>query len=129
MHTYLSYINNLTCTFIGFTSSQQQGNRVANAYNGMFFHAKGMGRGDSSGHVCTAGAKFAQIEGNTFHSNGRFGTYTLGSNYPKVTDQSISSNGYNTDIGLCSGFDDEGYTRGLPMSFIDQVDYGNAFVG
>ena len=60
------------------------GNRVANAFNGMFFAAGGMGRGESNGKVCESAAKLARIEGNTFHGNGRFGTYTLGANYAKV---------------------------------------------
>ena len=55
--------------------------------------------------------------------------YTLGFNYPKVTDQSTSNNGYNTDKSLCDPFDSTGDTRGLPGSFVNHVDYGNAFVG
>ena len=51
------------------------GNRVANAFNGMFFDANGMGRGSSAGQVCESDAKLARIEGNTWHGNGRFGKF------------------------------------------------------
>jgi parallel beta-helix repeat protein len=54
------------------------GNRVSNAFNGMFLSAGGKGRGPSAGKVCESAAKLARYEGNTFHGNGRFGTYTLG---------------------------------------------------
>jgi hypothetical protein len=55
--------------------------------------------------------------------------YALGSNFPKVTDQSPANNGFNIDKELCDGFDANGDTRGLPGSFTGHVDYGNAFVG
>lgn len=67
--------------------------------------------------------------GNTFHGNGRFGTYALGFNYPKETDQSILTNGYNIDKSLCSGFDNQGIARGVISSIVNNVDYNNAFVG
>lgn len=107
-----------------------QGNRVSNDWNGMLFFNDASGRGDSRGEVCEKSAKFGRIEGNTFHSNGRFGTYTLGSNYPKLTDQSILSDGHNIDKeSLCSGFDSEGNDRGEPVAFVNNVDYFNNFVG
>lgn len=105
------------------------GNRVANHFNGMFLDAGGRGRGQSQNKVCEAASNFGRIEGNTFHGSGRFGTYTLGSNYPKVTDQSIVTDGHNVDQSLCTGFDDEGSTRGLPVAFENNMDYHNAFVG
>jgi parallel beta-helix repeat protein len=106
------------------------GNRAANSFNGMLLQALGMGRGtDNNGKVCEADAKIGNWIGNTFHSHGRFGTYSLGSNYPKVTDQIVSADGHNTDLGLCYGFDSNGNTRGLPMAIIENLDYGNAFVG
>jgi len=105
------------------------GNRVSNNFNGMLLKAGSIGRGDSYGKVCESDAKLARIEGNTFALNGRFGTYTLGSNYPKVTDQSIQTNGHNINQSLCSGFDDEGRECGVSASIVDNLDYGNAFVG
>ena len=46
------------------------GNRVSNSFNGMFFNAGGIGRGDSYNKVCEADALIGRIEGNTFHGNG-----------------------------------------------------------
>lgn len=106
------------------------GNRVANNFNGMLFRANERGRGDSLDRVCEADGEIGRIEGNTFHGNGRFGTYTLGYNYPKVTNRSILTDGQN-DLSdpLCYGFDGEGNTRGAPVAFENNMDYGNAFVG
>jgi len=105
------------------------GNRVSNSFNGMLFKAGGIGRGDSHGKVCESAAKLARIEGNTFHGNGRFGTYSLGFNYPKMTDQSIQTDGHNIDKSLCKGFNGQGYQRGISFSIVDNLDYNNAFVG
>ena len=88
------------------------GNRVANAFNGMLFNAEGTGRGEAAGKVCESDAKLARVEGNTWHGNGRFGTYTLGANFAKTTDQAILTNGYNIDQSLCGGFDAQGNGRG-----------------
>ena len=54
------------------------GNRVSNSFNGMLLKAGSIGRGESYGKVCESASKLARYEGNTFHGNGRFGTYTLG---------------------------------------------------
>ena len=54
---------------------------------------------------------------------------TPGFNYPKATDQSILTNGHMIDKQLCKGFDSQGYDTGLPGSFVNGVDYNNAFVG
>ena len=105
------------------------GNRSANNFNGMFFASGGRGRGNSQNKVCEADNKFGRIEGNTFHGNGRFGTYSLGYYYPKETDQSIATNGNNIDQELCRGFDIEGNTRGASVAFQNNMDYHNAFVG
>mmetsp|Transcript_18923 Transcript_18923/g.27465 ORF Transcript_18923/g.27465 Transcript_18923/m.27465 type:complete len:151 (+) Transcript_18923:2-454(+) len=80
------------------------GNRVSATFNGMLLQAGGIGRGEAYGKVCTSDSALGRWEGNTFHNHGRFGTYTLGSNYPKFTDQSISNNGYNIDKSMCDGF-------------------------
>jgi hypothetical protein len=117
------------------------------------------GRGTSAGQVCEAASKIGRIEGNVFHGNGRFGkihllyikqnfplfctlslmqwplfcttsgTYTLNSNYPKSTDQSLGNDGRNTDQTLCEGFDEDGNTRGLSTAFQNNLDYQNDFVG
>ena len=105
------------------------GNRSANNFNGMWLKAGGIGRGSSYDKVCESAAKLGRYEGNTFHGNGRFGTYTLGFNYGKSTDQSILTDGHNIDKSLCSGFDSDGYSRGVTSSIVDNVDYNNAFVG
>ncbi len=61
------------------------GNRVSNSFNGMFLLADGKGRGPTSaGQVCESAAKLARWEGNTFHGNGRFGTYTLGEHAVRI---------------------------------------------
>jgi hypothetical protein len=53
------------------------GNRAANSFNGMLLQAFGMGRGNENvGKVCEADARFGRWVGNTFHSHGRFGTYS-----------------------------------------------------
>jgi len=49
------------------------GNRSVNGFNGMLLSASGHGRGSNSDKVCEADSKIGRIEGNTFHSNGRFG--------------------------------------------------------
>eukprot|EP00551_Chaetoceros_affinis_P006400 CAMPEP_0203682988 /NCGR_PEP_ID=MMETSP0090-20130426/47288_1 /ASSEMBLY_ACC=CAM_ASM_001088 /TAXON_ID=426623 /ORGANISM="Chaetoceros affinis, Strain CCMP159" /LENGTH=1506 /DNA_ID=CAMNT_0050552109 /DNA_START=94 /DNA_END=4614 /DNA_ORIENTATION=+ len=106
------------------------GNRVANSFNGMLLQALGSGRGaDNVGKVCEADNAIGRWAGNVFHGHGRFGTYSLGRNYPKVTDQAISADGQNSNLELCTGFDSEGNTRGLPVAIHDHLDYGNAFVG
>lgn len=105
------------------------GNRSANGFNGMLISASSIGRGSKYGKVCEADGIMGRIEGNTFHGNGRFGTYTLSYNYPKLTDRSVASDGENIDKSLCQGFDDEGSTKGVSTTFKNNVDYGNAFVG
>jgi hypothetical protein len=105
------------------------GNRASNHFNGMFLKEGSIGRGEAYGEVCESASRLGRMEGNTWHSNGRFGTYTLGFNYPKSTDQSTTNNGYNVDKSFCEPFDSNGETRGLPGSFVNHVDYGNAFVG
>jgi len=105
------------------------GNRASNHFNGMFLNGGSIGRGEAYNKVCESASRLGRMDGNTWHGNGRFGTYTLGFNYPKVTDQSATKNGYNTDKALCNPFDSTGETRGLPGSFVNHVDYGNAFVG
>jgi hypothetical protein len=54
----------------------------------------------------------------------RYTPPSLGGNYPKPTDQSILSNGYNIDQSLCSGFDSKGNARGVSTSIVDNIDYG-----
>lgn len=51
------------------------------------------------------------------------------SNYAKLTDQSILTNGHNIDKELCTGFDGQGYERGASASIVDNIDYNNDFVG
>ena len=157
--------DNQSGIFTRAATNSLSGNRVSNSFNGMFLLAGNTGRGSSFGKVCEADAKYARCEGNTFHGNGRFGTYTLGEhaflesvssryplyllllnsaafsmlcgiltsftgfNYPKSTDQSILNDGHNSDQSLCTGFDNQGYERGVSASIVDNLDYNNAFVG
>lgn len=110
-------------------SNAMIGNRGVNSFNGMFLKEGGQGRGSAYGRVCESASALGRYEGNTFHSCGRFGTYALGLNYPKLTDQSVQTNGYHLDKSQCRGFDEFGNTRGVPASFMGHSDYGNAFVG
>lgn len=105
------------------------GNRAANHFNGMFLDGGEMGRGSANGEVCESSSRLGRFDGNTWHGNGRFGTYALGRNYPQETDQSVAFNGINVDKELCNAFDAEGRTHGLPGAFVNHVDYGNLFVG
>ncbi len=57
------------------------GNRVSNSFNGMLLKEGSIGRGESYDEVCESAARLARYEGNTFHGNGRFGTYTLGKHH------------------------------------------------
>ena len=87
------------------------------------------GRGASFNRVCNNGAPLGRMEGNTFHSHGRFGTYMLNNNFPKKVDTSITKNGYFTDRNTCNGFTDTGEETGYPVAINNHFDYGNAFVG
>ena len=55
--------------------------------------------------------------------------FFAGGNYAKPTDQSILTDGHNIDKSLCNGFDGEGHSRGQGGAIVDNVDYGNTFVG
>ena len=51
------------------------GNRASNHFNGMFLQEGGRGRGDESyDKVCESASRLGRFDGNTWHSNGRFGT-------------------------------------------------------
>ena len=107
------------------------GNRFANHFNGMFFMANfagGAGRGAAQGLLCTEAQLLGRIQGNTMHGHGRFGTYLLGPNFPRATDQSLENNG-RTDRATCGGFDAAGGDRGVSTLLDENVDYGNVFVG
>jgi hypothetical protein len=104
------------------------GNRAANSYNGMMFDPGALD-GEAVGRVCGGKTGLGRWVGNTFHGHGRFGTYTINGPYPRITDQSLATNGFNLDMSLCDGFDDEGRTRGFPASIVGNLDYGNVFVG
>ena len=39
------------------------------------------------------------------------------------------TDGHNVDKSLCKGFDREGNDTGLSVAIVDNVDYGNAYVG
>ena len=111
------------------------GNRAANTYNGMLLDAGT--RGEASQKVCASDAALGRWVGNTAHGCSRFGLYTLGhgGNFPKATDRSIATNGFNQNLDLCGGFDSSesinpGTTdRGYSGAFYQNVDYFNVFVG
>ena len=110
-------------------SNNYIGNRAASHFNGMFLAEGSIGRGSAYNKVCESAARLGRMDGNTWHDNGRFGTYTLGFNYPKVTDQAVATNGYNVNKDYCAAFDANGTTQGQPGAFVNHVDYGNSFVG
>lgn len=111
------------------------GNRAANTYNGMLLDAGT--RGAASGKVCSSDSALGRWEGNTMHGCSRFGLYTLGhgGNYPKRTDRSVATDGFNQNFDMCQGYDaaegvNPGTTdRGYPGAFYKNVDYHNVFVG
>lgn len=109
------------------------GNRMVNHFNGMFWDAgafAGACTGDARNlQCCTNHLKLGHFEGNTFHGNGRFGTYFLGTNTPKKLDVSIASNGAVVDTLKCDGFNVDGTDNGKSVTFFAHTDYGNAFVG
>ena len=111
------------------------GNRVVNSFNGMFFDSGASGRVNGR-PICLSSAQIGRMEGNTFHSNGRFGFYIKGNNYPKITDRALDTEGMNEDLSYCNGFYDDNmygedriHDRGIPVAHVDTFDYGNAFVG
>ena len=112
------------------------GNRMANHFNGMFNEA-GDGQGPSRGAICGSNVPIGVWEGNTFHSNGRFGTYLLNSNFPRqTTNQSVEEMGFTnaTWVGNrwshdCPAYDGAGDDMGLTSVILNHFDYGNAFVG
>ena len=59
-------------------------------------------------HNVTDGSRLGRWEANTLHSNGRSGTYSLTDNFPKNTDQQVSTNGYISDMSRCNEFTDAG---------------------
>lgn len=70
---------------------------------------------------------FVLLHSDPFHVH--YVIYSKGFNYPKMTDQSIKTDGHNIDKSLCKGFNDQGYERGISFSIVDNLDYNNAFVG
>ena len=102
------------------------GNRMANHFNGMLLNAHG-GRGAARGKACTNQMPLGRWEGNTYHSSGRFGTYTLNNNYPlQNTGSSVATNGLTSK---CESFTPDGGDNGLSTAIFNNFDYGNAFVG
>ena len=109
------------------------GNRMINHFNGMFWDA-GRFAGGCTGNAaslscCTNHLKLGHLEGNTFHSCGRFGTYFLGNNAPTNLDVSVASNGAVQNVNTCDAFNTNGTDNGKSCSFKAHTDYGNAFVG
>ncbi len=46
-----------------------------------------------------------------------------------MTDQNHLNNGHNTNMELCTGFTEEGMTRGVTATFHEHLDYDSVFVG
>ena len=114
------------------TRNHVVGNRFSNSFNGMFFQANfagGSGRGAASGLICTESQRLGRIQGNTCHGHGRFGTYLLGPNFPRNTDETVESDGAVGDRGSCAGFTAVGADNGVSTLLSENVDYGNVFVG
>jgi hypothetical protein len=106
------------------------GNRFANNYNGMLYQEQGFGggRGTVDGLECPSFQQMGRLEGNTFHGCGRFGTYVLASVFPKKLDRTVDSNGL-PNLSTCKEWTSTGEDNGLPATFMQNVDYGNVFVG
>ena len=107
------------------------GNRFANSFNGMFYEGVDFRFGVeyALGLVDDYFGTFGVLEGNTFHHHGRFGTYILGI-WPKVNcTGTLASEGYQLPAPNCKGFTPSGDDNGLPAVVVNNVDYGNAFVG
>ena len=106
---------------------------ASNSFNGMLLDVGhgGTGIGAVRGQLCYVGTqRFGRFDGNTFHSHGRFGTYGLGSLFPKKTiSQSVASNGVTKTTSQCSSFTSDGYDNGWPGTFNNNFDYYNTFVG
>ncbi|GMH71242.1 hypothetical protein TL16_g05599 [Triparma laevis f. inornata] len=111
------------------------GNRFSNSFNGMLYETNafgGNGRQFSENKACTVFQPMGRIEGNTFHSHGRFGTYLLSSTWPKQHDLAalLANDGQKiTDPNSCTGWTGEGDDRGWPSTLKNNVDYYNTFVG
>jgi hypothetical protein len=109
------------------------GNRFAGHFNGMLYQANafgGFGRAAAQGKCCTQSSPFGRMEGNTFHGHGRFGSYVLGDDFPQRIETSVQSNGFVADRSQCKAFTTPlGEDNGWPMVMLNNVDYGNAFVG
>jgi hypothetical protein len=96
----------------------------------MLYQEQGLagGRGTTAGLLCADKQQIGRLEGNTFHGCGRFGTYVLVSVWPKRTDRSLATNGIPSK-STCQAFTAEGEDNGWPVTFVNNVDYGNSFVG
>ena len=119
------------------------GNRMANHFNGLFFQAGlfPFGRATSRNRACPQRLPFGRISGNVNHGNGRFGLYFLTQNYPKKVTQSLEAKGQIVDASgdpfmvpsrdrtACSFAEADGFDNGAPVAMVDNVDFGNAFVG
>ncbi len=114
---------------LGFTN-YAIGNRFANNYNGMLYQEQGFdrGRGSVSGLECPSFQQMGRLEGNTFHGCGRFGTYVLASVFPKKLERSVDTNGL-PNLSTCKEWTTTGEDNGLPATFMNNIDYGNVFVG
>ena len=87
------------------------------------------GRGFAAGQQCAKSQRLGRIQGNTCHGHGRFGTYILGPNFPRATDESVASDGHVVDRSTCDGFTAEGADRGVSTAIGDNVDFDVVFVG
>jgi hypothetical protein len=116
-------------------SNHMLGNRFSNSFNGMLYETNafgGNGRQFSEGEVCTVHMPLGRIEGNTFHSHGRFGTYVLSSTWPHQHDfeELLAADGkLGSSAPTCTGWTADGNDRGSPATMRNNVDYYNTFVG
>lgn len=83
------------------------GNRMANSFNGMLVDVGHFPRGGGASHgkSCVSGERIGRWEGNTFHGHGRFGTYGLGSFFPKsdvAAVQTVETDGRMNDVEMSS---------------------------
>jgi len=79
------------------TTNNFIGNRISNAYNGIYFQSTHFSQGrpgtDDYHKVCPMHSTFGTISGNVVHSCGRFGWYP-DTNYPRKVGRSAATFGY-----------------------------------
>jgi len=123
---------NQTGVWVLSPTNNMLGNRFLNSFNGMLYETNAFGangRQFSEGQACPVFQALGRVEGNTFHSHGRFGTYLLSSTWPKQHDLNALLANDGKKLDTCTGWTEIGEDRGWPSTLKNNVDYFNTFVG